>query len=200
MANQKLIIITGSPCVGKTTVADELLEKLENCAHFDGDYVINTEVVPNLRGVFMDNTCFNIRVTGLLVEDFKVLLVKQKVANRNWSLPCGKVEAGETLDKAIIRELFEETGITVQVEKLLYVCDKTDCSPPILHITFLLRKVKGEIALPTNEFDENPISDVSYVEFSMLSDLGFSQKFIDILENNFPNAGSYMGLKENIGL
>ena len=35
---QKLIIITGSPCVGKTTVADSLFESYENSAHFDGDW------------------------------------------------------------------------------------------------------------------------------------------------------------------
>ena len=35
---QKLIIITGSPCVGKTAVAEKLFETLDNCAHFDGDW------------------------------------------------------------------------------------------------------------------------------------------------------------------
>jgi hypothetical protein len=69
-----------------------------------------------------------------------------------------------------------------------------------LHITFLLKKVRGEITLPINEFDDNPISDVRYVDFSSLLNFGFSEKFIDILENDFPNAGNYMGLKENIGL
>jgi len=35
---QKLIIITGSPCVGKTAVAESLFETYENCAYFDGDW------------------------------------------------------------------------------------------------------------------------------------------------------------------
>jgi len=35
---QKLIIITGSPCVGKTAVAECLFESYENCAYFDGDW------------------------------------------------------------------------------------------------------------------------------------------------------------------
>jgi len=150
----------------------------------------------------MDNYHFQIRVTGILIEDRKLLLVKQKVhsTDRNWSLPGGRVEVGEKLDDAIIRELFEETGLTVKVEKLLYLCDKIDCIPPILHVTFLLSKIKGEIVLPTNEFDVNPIDDVKYVDFSKLIDLGFSQKFIEILENDFPHSGDYMGLKENIGL
>ena len=35
---QKLIIITGSPCVGKTTVTDILFQSYENSAFFDGDW------------------------------------------------------------------------------------------------------------------------------------------------------------------
>lgn len=35
---QKLILITGSPCVGKTTVADLLYQSYENSAYFDGDW------------------------------------------------------------------------------------------------------------------------------------------------------------------
>lgn len=38
MSEQKLIIITGSPCVGKTAVAESLFESYENSAFFDGDW------------------------------------------------------------------------------------------------------------------------------------------------------------------
>ncbi|MCL1787414.1 MAG: AAA family ATPase [Defluviitaleaceae bacterium] len=38
-AKPKLIILAGSPCVGKTTVAECLFESYENCAHLDGDWV-----------------------------------------------------------------------------------------------------------------------------------------------------------------
>ena len=38
MSKQKLIIITGSPCVGKTAVAEKLFESYENSAYFDGDW------------------------------------------------------------------------------------------------------------------------------------------------------------------
>ena len=34
----------------------------------------------------MENV-MQVRVTGILIEDEKLLLVNQKVANRNWSLP-----------------------------------------------------------------------------------------------------------------
>lgn len=36
---QKLVIISGSPCVGKTTVADNLLYSFKNSAHLDDDWV-----------------------------------------------------------------------------------------------------------------------------------------------------------------
>ena len=36
---QRLIIISGSPCVGKTTVATALFESYENSAYCDGDWV-----------------------------------------------------------------------------------------------------------------------------------------------------------------
>ena len=39
MPKQKLIIISGSPCVGKTTVATHLFESYENSAYCDGDWL-----------------------------------------------------------------------------------------------------------------------------------------------------------------
>lgn len=38
MPKQKLFIITGSPCVGKTSVAEKLFTSYENSAFFDGDW------------------------------------------------------------------------------------------------------------------------------------------------------------------
>lgn len=139
----------------------------------------------------MENV-MQVRVTGILIESEKVLLVKQKVANRDWSLPGGRVENGETLEEAMIREMKEETGLDVKVKNLLYVCDKPDALPSLLHITFLLERIEGEITLPSNEFDHNPIQDVQIVRIEELSSYGFSEKFL--------NAESYQGLKQNIGL
>jgi ADP-ribose pyrophosphatase YjhB (NUDIX family) len=86
----------------------------------------------------MDNNLLRVRVTGLLIEDGHILLVQQQVSSiRGWSLPGGKVERGEALDRAMIREMKEETGLDVNVVKLLYVCDLPEAEPSLIHITFL---------------------------------------------------------------
>ncbi len=151
------------------------------------------------RRLYMENV-MQVRVTGILIEDEKVLLVKQKVANRNWSLPGGRVENSETLEVAMIREMREATGLEVKIKKLLYVCDKPDVRPSLLHITFLLERIEGEITLPSNEFDHNPIHDVQMVPINELSHYGFSETFIKLVNEGFANAGSYQGLKQNVGL
>lgn len=94
----------------------------------------------------------------------------------------------------------EETGLEVKIQKLLYVCDKPDTRPSLLHITFLLERVAGEIMIPSNEFDYNPIHDVQMIPIKELSHHGFSEIFIKLVNEGFANAGSYQGLKRNIGL
>jgi len=39
--NKKLILITGSPCIGKTLVGKKLFETFNNSAYLDGDWVWN---------------------------------------------------------------------------------------------------------------------------------------------------------------
>ncbi len=147
------------------------------------------------------NNLFLVRPTGILIENEKMLIVKQKVNdNRGWSLPGGKLERGETIEQALIRELNEETGLTVEVTELLYVCDKTDTDPPVIHVTFLVKRTGGEITLPTNEFESTPIYDVKMIEIDDLTECGFSKKFVDIVKSGFPDRGSYKGDKGNIGL
>lgn len=144
---------------------------------------------------------FTVRTTGILIEDSKLLLVQQKLSDkRNWSLPGGKLERGETVEQGLIREMKEETGLDVEIIRMLYLCDVAASSNKILHITFLLKRTGGEIELPSNEFEDNPIHDVKFVPVSELTEYGFSEKFVQLINEGFPDSGSYAGDKVNIGL
>lgn len=140
-----------------------------------------------------------VRVTGILVEDRKILILKQAVSDeRGWSLPGGHVEEGESLEASLMREMEEETSLKTRIVKLLYLCEKPE--EDLLHITFLIERVGGEVRLPSNDLDKNPIHDARMVPLEELCLYGFSECFMNLAMNEFPDAGSYKRHKRNIGL
>lgn len=60
-------------------------------------------------------------VGAVVVDDDRLLLVRRGhgPAAGEWSVPGGRVEAGETLAEAVVREVGEETGIEVVCEQML---------------------------------------------------------------------------------
>lgn len=94
----------------------------------------------------------------------------------------------------------EETGLRTRIVKLLYVCDKTDVEPSVVHVTFLVERAGGALRLPTNEFDENPIYDVKMVPITELTAYDSSEGFMYTVLRGFPDCGSHRGDKKNIGL
>ena len=140
-----------------------------------------------------------VRVTGVVVEDGRILLLNQDTdAGRSWSLPGGKLEAGETLAQALVREMKEETGLDVEPGRLLYVCDHVPAE--VVHITLEVRRAGGTLGDIEAGADTTPIRGMEFVPVPKLPELGFSERFTELVTAGFPGAGSYMGPKSAIGL
>ncbi len=54
-------------------------------------------------------------------EKGEILCVHQNYKKRRWTLPGGRVEAGESIGTAIIREVSEETGYSVEPGRVVGV-------------------------------------------------------------------------------
>lgn len=64
-------------------------------------------------------------VGAVIVSDGKILLEKRKSepGRGKWSIPGGLVELGESVKKAVVREVREETGLEVENPELIDVVD-----------------------------------------------------------------------------
>lgn len=70
------------------------------------------------------STSMIVVVKAIVLRKGKVLLLKRsstdEVGAGEWDTAGGKIEFGEELEAALMREVMEEAGIDVQVERLLY--------------------------------------------------------------------------------
>jgi 8-oxo-dGTP diphosphatase len=65
-------------------------------------------------------------VGAVILDGGRVLLVRRgrEPLKGEWSIPGGAVELGESLEAAVLREVFEETGIEVETQAIVEVVDK----------------------------------------------------------------------------
>jgi 8-oxo-dGTP diphosphatase len=61
------------------------------------------------------------RVCAAIIRDGSILMVRHRHDGREyWTLPGGGVEPGETLEQAVLREVYEETGLHARVLSPLF--------------------------------------------------------------------------------
>jgi ADP-ribose pyrophosphatase YjhB (NUDIX family) len=67
-----------------------------------------------------------VAVGAIVIDKGAILLVKRdrEPAKGLWSLPGGRVEVGESLREALVREVREETGIEVDVDGMIGTAER----------------------------------------------------------------------------
>lgn len=96
-------------------------------------------------------------------EDKKILLVKSTYQRFHpWGLPGGSLEYGEHPEKAVIREVLEETGLNICIERFLLV---NSWRPDRVGLYYLCRIVDGTFH-PSEE-----VSEFSYFSLEDLPDI-----------------------------
>ena len=89
-------------------------------------------------------------VNVAVIHENKILLT-QRDDFETWILPSGGVEDGESIAQAAIRETKEETGLDVELTRLVGVYSRLSNMSPVHAILFVAKHVGGEIKCQEGE-------------------------------------------------
>ncbi len=121
----------------------------------------------------------NLTVDGIIFRDNTILLIKRKnnPFKGKWALPGGFVEYGETTEKAVIREIFEETGLNTKIKSLLGVYSDPNRDPRghTVSVVYILEMLDGTLkggddASEAKFFQENQLPELSFDHEKIIKD------------------------------
>jgi len=132
----------------------------------------------------------------VLTEDRKILLVRHRKGNRlYWVLPGGRLEYGETFQECAVRELKEETGLDIEIEKFLYLSEAIapDRSRHIVNV-YLKGRITGGTMRIGNEpvlagVDLIPVADLE--RLTLFPPIG--KKILESYPSGFSGGVQYLG-------
>ena len=108
-------------------------------------------------------------VAAIIINKKRILIGKRKdedIGGGKWEFPGGKIEIGETISKALERELYEELGISAKIGKELMNYEHM-FKTTIYNISFM------EIIDYEGEIRNNAHSEIKWVKFSNLLEYDF---------------------------
>jgi 8-oxo-dGTP pyrophosphatase MutT (NUDIX family) len=90
---------------------------------------------------------------GVVLQDGRVALVHRPKYD-DWTLPKGKLDAGESFEAAALREVWEETGLRTRLERELPAVEYSVGDRPKV-VRYWLMSVESDPGfLPNDEVDE----------------------------------------------
>lgn len=100
-----------------------------------------------------------------IIEDGKILMVQeaQKKCYGQWNFPAGHLDPNEDICEGARREAKEETGFDVELIGVLPIFNYAREDDQLIRISFMAKKVGGEIS-----YDKNEILDVKWIPIEEL--------------------------------
>ena len=103
------------------------------------------------------NRGYNLGVGGAVVDENRLLLVRRasRRGRGNWQIPGGFVELEETIERAVIREVMEETGVIGEVTGVLGIRNRYSVeNGNSLYVVLLMAPISGEPQPDQQEVDQ----------------------------------------------
>ena len=116
--------------------------------------------------VACDDGILNIRVGAIIMKDGKILMVGDEGASYLYTVG-GRIKFGETAEEAIVREILEETGVKMEIDRLGFVHENyfygdapSNLGKLIYEISFYFyMKVPSDFAPINESFTENSVEE-----------------------------------------
>ena len=111
--------------------------------------------------VSCDDGILNIRVGAIIMKNGKILMVGNERSDYLYSVG-GRIKFGETAEEAVVREVLEETGVKMEIDRLGFVHENyfygdapTNLGKQIYEISFFFyMKTLDEFAPISDSFTE----------------------------------------------
>jgi 8-oxo-dGTP diphosphatase len=120
-------------------------------------------------------------VGGVAVCDDRILLIRRGrgPAQGEWSIPGGRVERGETLAEAVVREVAEETGVPTACAEFIGLAERIDADHH--HVILDYRVVPLD--------DDDPVAgddaaEAAWVPLDELGDLRLVDGLVEFLADH----------------
>ncbi|WP_067474773.1 NUDIX hydrolase [Nocardia amamiensis] len=131
----------------------------------------------------------SVSVSGIVTDADNRVLVIRRADNGRWEAPGGVLELGESLEDGVRREVAEETGIRVRVDRLTGAYK--NLAGGIVALVFRCTAQEGA-AHPTDEAHEVRWMTPAEIRAAMVP--AFAIRVLDALEEGQPRVRSHDGI------
>lgn len=141
-------------------------------------------------GLTKGNHWFRYRAAAIIIEDGCVLFARNDMNDYYYTVGGG-VHIGETSEDAVKREVFEETGINYEVDRLAFINEAFfEDQGTLCHALefYYLMKPRGTQELHSNSYSQGARENMHWLPIEKLSEYKafpefFGDKLFDIPEN-----------------